>query len=305
MQVPFLFLALSFKTARHIRGVDIVHCHWLPTVWAAKLGMLLCLAHKPIVFTNWGSDTRGLPALLTRVTLRLCAAVVSTAAETDMHLRRAGFNNFSSIMAPVDEERFLIPADSTEEIRRELGLPLETPILSFVCRLDSFKDPLTFIEACGLLAERKVKFVALLAGDGDLAEECLKKIRERELQNTCIPLGMRSDPERILAVSTATVHISPIENTWANTIAEAMFSKCPVVLTRAGCTETTFTHNENCLLIPPGGAKELADAFQMLIEDPPLRKQLVIGAERLLKEKGKSKAVIVEKMIEVYASVLK
>lgn len=303
LQLPFLFFALVRAVFIESEKVDVIHCHWLPTVLVAKLAIVIRRRSTPIIFTNWGSDTRLFPQFIIRWLLGYCNALVSTAAETDSHFVDAGYPDFHSVMAPVDEERFQQNLDESD-IRRRLGISQQEKVISFINRLNYFKDPLTFIRACGHLAESGLRFQALIAGDGDLREECEAEVDRLNLRSNVRMLGMRKDPETLLAVSDATVHISPIENTWANIIAEAMFVGVPVVLTSVGHTLETFTDRENVLVVPAESPLKLANALASIVQDEALSKALVDGASRLLESKGKRSDIVVQKLKSVYRSVL-
>lgn len=291
--IPFI-IALVWAIYRHQKNYQVIHCHWLPTALAALLVRPFSRHNPPIILTNWGSDTRLLPGWLVKWTVKRIEGCISTAVETDEHLLAAGRTDFRRIMAPVDEERF-VQADNNPDLRQELSLPEDVPILAFVGRLNYFKDPLTFIRAAGILAQNEMTFMALLAGDGDLRQECQQEIERLQLKESVILLGTRSDPERLFQIATLTAHISPVENTWANAIAEAMFMDVPVILTRVGYTERLFTHEQDCLLVPPENPRELAAAIMRLLENQELRDQIAQGARKLLRiQKKDSESIVFE-----------
>lgn len=298
-QIPFFFLATVWAILRCQERFDLIHCHWLPSAIAALIARPFS-RHKPvIVFTNWGSDTRLLPAWLSRWSIARVDGCISTALETDAHLQSLGRSDFRRIMAPVDEERFTRTAMAAD-MRHELGIAEHIPVLPFIGRLTDFKDPLTFIRACAALKQQGMAFVAPVAGDGDLMSTCQQEIQRYALQDRVMLLGMRTDPERLLKIATATVHISPVENTWANTIAEAMFMEIPVVLSNAGYTERLFTHEKNCLMVPARHALALAEALKRLIEDKVLHGRLVRGARDLLYQYKKDRISIVRDTLNYY-----
>jgi glycosyltransferase involved in cell wall biosynthesis len=299
VQVPLFFLATMRAILRYQDRVDLIHCHWLPTAIAALIARPLSRSKPVIAFTNWGSDTRLLPSWLTRWTLTRVDGCISTAIETDEHLMALGRTDFRRIMAPVDEERF-VRTGVAEDIRRDLGIAEHIPVLPFIGRLDDFKDPLTFIRACAVLKQHNISFVAPIAGDGHLLAACQQEIERYALQDHVTLLGRRTDPERLLSIATATVHISPVENTWANIIAEAMFIGLPVVLSNAGYTERLFTHEKNCLIIPAQHPSALAGALRRLIENETLRQQLTSGAHDLLRQYKKDHVSIVQETLKYY-----
>ena len=302
LQVPLLFCSTFLAILRHQNKADLIHCHWLPTAIAALLARPFNRNKAAIAFTNWGSDTRHLPAWLSRWTIARLDGCISTAAETDAHLKSLGRTEFRRIMAPVDEERFS-PSTVAPDLRDELNLPKDVSVLPFIGRLDSFKDPLTFIRACAILKQQGVAFIAPIAGDGDLMTSCQQEIDQHGLRADTMLLGMRTDPERLLKIATATVHISPVENTWANTIAEAMFMDIPVILSNAGYTQETFTSEKNCLIVPAQSPTALAGALKRLIENESLRHQLSMGAKSLLRQHKKDKASIIQELLTYYDEI--
>lgn len=302
LQVPLLFWCTFLAILRHQNSVDLIHCHWLPTAIAALLARPFSRNKAAIAFTNWGSDTRHLPTWLSRWTIARLDGCISTAVETDEHLKSLGRTEFRQIMAPVDEERFT-PSAVESDLRDELALPKEIPILPFIGRLDSFKDPLTFIRACAILKQQGVSFIAPIAGDGDLMKSCQQEINHHGLHECTILLGMRTDPERLLKIATATVHISPVENTWANTIAEAMCMGVPVILSNAGYTQKTFTSEKNCLIVAAQSPQALANALKRLIENESLRRTLSMGAKALLRQYKKDKASIIQELLIYYDEI--
>ena len=299
VQVPLLFFAMVWAIKRYQVRFDIIHCHWLPTAVAALMARLFSRTKPAIVLTNWGSDTRHLPAWLTRWTVARVEGCISTAVETDEHLRATGRTEFRRIMAPVDEERFRRTAVAVD-MRYELGIDENISVIPFVGRLDSFKDPLTFIHACAILRQKGVSFMAPIAGDGDLMSQCRQEIQRYQLHDRVVLLGVRTDPERLFRIATSTIHISPIENTWANVIAEAMFMDVPVVLSNAGYTKYLFTHEKNCLIVPAQNPVALAEALQRLLGDGALCTKLVMGAKKLLYQYKKDSVSIVREVRTYY-----
>lgn len=303
VQLPFFIFRMPMALKSMVRNIDIVHCHWLPTVWAALIVRAISVKKFPIVFTNWGSDTRLFPKTVIRWTLSKVDGCVSTAVETDQHLIDAGILQFAKIMAPIDEDKFNKNI-SGEKIRAELKLDMSIPLVVFIGRLNYFKDPLTFIYACKLLKEKTKRFRALIVGDGDMANKCRELIQRLEVEDVVLMLGVRSDTEEILAAATVSVHISPIENTWANVIAESMFMGRPVIMTDVGHTKSTFNDNQNCLLVPAKNPEALAGKIKELFENAELRSDLVKGANQLLIDKKKDSISIANQICDFYEKVI-
>lgn len=299
-QVPSYAVTGLAAVRHHLATHDVVHCHWLPTAMLALAARTLSRHRPPIVFTNWGSDTRLLPQPLVRAVLRRVEGCVSTAAETDRHLVAAGRTEFRQVMAPVDEDRFA-PGAVADDLRDELRIAAERSVVAFVGRLDAFKDPVTFLEAVPRFGSDAV---GVLIGDGDLRPQCERTHARLALGPRALILGARNDPERLLAIARVFVHISPVENTWANSIAEAMVMGVPVVMTDVGATRELFTSERDCLLVPPRDPEALAAAVRRILDDPALARRLVDGARDLLRRTGKDAATATERLVAYYREVL-
>lgn len=299
IQVPFFFFAIVRAILKYQNRSDIIHCHWLPTAIAAIIARPFSRLKSPIVFTNWGSDTRSLPKWLSRWTLKRVDGCISTAIETDHHLLMLGRKDFRKIMAPVDEERFnrknVLP-----DMRMEMNIGNNIRVIAFVGRLDHMKDPLTFIRACAILNQQSKPFVAIIAGDGELMNECKCAVAKYGLADIVFLPGMCPDTERLLRVASVSVHISPVENTWSNAIAEAMFMEVPVILSDAGYTKHLFSNGIDCLIVPAQDPQALALSINCLFENEALGKILVDGAGSLLRKYNKDSRSIVRDTRKYY-----
>ena len=303
VQLPFLMAAMTLTIARHQSRFDLVHCHWLPTAGAALLARYLSRHKRPIVLTNWGSDTRNSPSFVTRSVVSRVEGCISPSVETENHLRAAGRRSFVRIWALADEETF--DRDRVNAgLPVELGLEPNVPIFLFVGRLDSIKDPLTFIRACAHLRDRGLRFYALVLGDGPLMAACRDETAACQLAHYVRVLGMRPDPERAYRVGCLSVHVSPIENVWAGTIVEAMQMGVPVVLSDAGLTSQFFGHEKNCLIVPSREPEELAQAMERLLNSPSLRQRLSNGGFDLLAAHDRNSSKAVSQVRNYYDSLL-
>jgi glycosyltransferase involved in cell wall biosynthesis len=79
-----------------------------------------------------------------------------------------------------------------------------------------------------------------------------------------------------------------------------MFMEVPVVLSNAGYTQSLFTHEKDCLIVPAQNPVALAGALQRLIGDGALCAQLTRGAIELLRQYKKDRASIVREVRAYY-----
>jgi glycosyltransferase involved in cell wall biosynthesis len=227
---------------------------------------------------------------------------ISSALETDEHLRAVGRTDFARIGVPADEERF-DRSRVLEDLREEAKLPNDVPVVCFVARLVDFKDPLTFLRAAKVLRDRGTRFHFVVAGDGNLGDDCRKLIAEEGVSDHVTMIGMRTDTERVFRISDVSVHVSPTENTWSTSIAEAMQMDVPVVLTDAGYTTRVFSHEKDCLIVPVGDHVTLADSIARLLGDRELRSSLTSGAWDLMRAYNKDSVSMSRAIRDYYEKV--
>ncbi len=301
LQIP-AFLAAFLMTARRIcADCDLVHVHWAPLAW---LGLALRRRYGiPVVLSVHGTDVRSIPPFLIRPALARVDAVVASTPETEVLLQRLGITEYHAIPLPIDEAAFQ-PGMGAGPVAEELGLRPGDDVVTFVGRLNEFKDPLTLIRAVPLvLAERpQTRFV--IVGDGPLTEELQATVHQQGIEQAVHLMGARGDTGRFLALSKLFVALSPVENAWSMTIVEAMHMRVPCIITWAGQTEQLFTHREDACLIPPRDARALATAIVELLARDEERDRLVRGALTLLQRHGRENESIAQRTLSLYRAVL-
>jgi len=300
LQIPG-FLVMFLKTAwRVCADCDVVHVHWAPLAW---LGLALKWRYRvPVVLTVHGSDVRSLPPFLIRPAMERVDAVVAAAPETEALLQELGIA-YHSIPLPIDEET-LQPGMAPGAVGDELGLRPEDDVVTFVGRLNEFKDPLTLVRAAPLVLARRPQTSFVIVGDGPLVNELRAAVVGLGLQHAVHLAGARRDVGRFLALSKLFVALSPVENAWSMTIAEAMHMRVPCIITRAGQTERLFTHLQDAYLVEPESETELAEAIIYLLSREKKRKHLIQGATALLQKHGKDTESIMQRTLSLYQAVL-
>ena len=298
--LPTFLLSFFLTTLRIGRKCDLLHCFWSPTaVIALPLGKL---AGKGTVLTVLGSDIRYLPAFLNRLIFALVDRIIAPATEIFEELEKLGVTNYRVIPMPVDESRFH-PGQDFSSVRKDFGVRDEW-VVTFVARLDEFKDPLTFVRAIPEIRRRIQDVKFFLVGDGPLRGAVEELVARDGLQDMVHLTGLRADVERFLGISHVFVALSPYENTWSSTIAEAMFMEVPCIITDAGYSARFFTHRENCLLISPREPKALADAVVELLADEKLRAHIVNGAKDLLRHRHRTIPEITKATMDLYRDLV-
>lgn len=299
IQVPFFMLFFLIKSLKIARKCDVINAHWvLSGLVALPVRMLY---KKPIVLTEHGGSIRGLPKWLNKFVLKRMDMVTSAHNDMIESIKKMGITNIVNIKNFLDEGKFL-RKHSTKSIKKELKIK-DGYIATFIGRFEDLKDPLTFVEAIPYVADeiKNIKFI--MVGDGHLKKVIKEKIKELNIEKHIIMPGPTSDVDKFLAISDIFIACSATENCFSTTILEAMLSKVPCVITKAGMTEKFFIHNQDAHLVEKKNPKALGNAVIIMLKNAKLRKRLSENGLKFLDRYGFRNRIIREKIIEVINNV--
>jgi glycosyltransferase involved in cell wall biosynthesis len=158
-------------------------------------------------------------------------------------------------------------------IRAELGLC--GPTVLYVAKLIPKKAPFLLIEAFARVrASRECSL--LMVGDGELrgaAEEVVTRLRVPDVRFA----GFMNQSEVARAYVAADVFCLPsvLHETWGLAINEALNFGLPVVCSdKVGCAADLVRPGWNGFVVPAGEVEPLAEALELLVAQPALRRQL-------------------------------
>lgn len=168
-----------------------------------------------------------------------------------------------------DTSEWYPDAEDRENVRIELGLSAHDVAIVVVARNDPQKDHTTFLAAADKLAKRysKVKFILIGRNTQNIP-------LPTALRNKMIVLGERTDVARLLRGMDIAVLSSAYGEGFPNVVGEAMATGLPCVVTDVG--DSALIVEDTGIVVPPRNADSLADAIQILIDDPDLQNR---GAE--------------------------
>jgi phosphatidylinositol alpha 1,6-mannosyltransferase len=195
----------------------------------------------------------------------------------------------------IDLERFS-PSRRSREFRQKLGVADDVPILLWVSRAVNEKRPDIFAKVVRRLHAQKVKFHAVVVGDGPV----IKLLTS--LPNTTY-LGWLSGDELPIAYASSEVFLFPSAvETFGNVTLEAVASGLPLVV-EGGCSGHLVKEGVNGFAIEKANFNEYFEATRRLLTDASLQKKMSNGSIEFSQEFEKGK--VVEKMVENYALVTK
>jgi glycosyltransferase involved in cell wall biosynthesis len=203
-----------------------------------------------------------------------------------------------------DLDHFWPDLGARAELRVELRIDENTPLVGLVARFDPQKDHGTFIRAARLVCDNCPDTVFVLCGEGieRTNEVLIHMIRRAGLEKNVRLLGRRDDIARITASLDIAVSSSAFGEGFSNAIGEALCCGVPVVATDVG--ESRLIVGDAGITVLPGNATALGVAIGELIAmEPDARRRLgALGRECMAREY--SIAAIASRYRELYRKIL-
>ena len=248
---------------------EVIHAHGL------RAGMVAGLARPepvPLVVT-WhnavlaeGFRGRALGLLERRVAR---SADVSLCVSPDLAARAREFGGRDVRFAPVLAPPLPPPTASRAEVRDELGLAPDQPMILAVGRLHPQKAHHILVEAAARWRVRTPRPAVFIAGTGPTFIQLGAQISEQRAPVTL--LGYRSDVPNLLAAA----DIAVVTSVWEGSqlfAQEALRAGVPLVATAVGGQPELV--GDGAILVPAGDVDAVDAAVSRLLADPAARAEL-------------------------------
>jgi glycosyltransferase involved in cell wall biosynthesis len=196
--------------------------------------------------------------------------------------------------------------DTNGKLRAELGIPLDTVLITAVGRLHPDKGFDYLVEAAAQVLAQSDKAQFLVVGqtdDQNFASDLRQRAKSLGIDGRFVFLGYRQDVPQILAESDIFVLSSRTEG-GPYVLLEAMACGCAPVSTRCGGNiEQAISDGECGYLVSNGDISGLASKLCALVNDPAMRQRMAAAARQRIRERFES-SVGVRKLMAVYDEVL-
>ena len=162
-----------------------------------------------------------------------------------------------------------------KDSREFYGLSMQTLQCAFIGRITQIKRPDRFLDVVSEIKRRSVPIEFFMAGDGELLQNCRKRITHEDLPVKI--LGWQSNIEQVLSAADLVVLTSDNEGTPLSLI-QAGMAMLPVVTTRVGSVPEVVLDGVTGI-ITNLDVQEIANALEKLVNSPELRAQMGASAK--------------------------
>jgi glycosyltransferase involved in cell wall biosynthesis len=283
--LPASFRLAGFIKKRRIKLVVLnndLHYH-IPGVLAARHSGVRCVCRKAGI--GGGQKIKKILARFVDVYWAISQATALDQAQ--MKVPKARIVTF---YGGVDIEKYDATAIG-EEIRKEFGLSLDTPIIGSVSRLEAGKGHSELIQAASLVVKEFPNAVFLIVGDdlefnGLFRDKLKEEVKQANIVKNFIFTGWRSDICSILSVMDVFVHCPNrlAEGLGIATIEAMAMGKPTIVSDNFGLRETT-EDKVTGFVVPQGNVGSISDAILTLLRNKQLASDMGekarIRAERM------------------------
>jgi len=282
---PFKDLLAFIRLVRFIKrgGYAVVHTN------SSKAGILgrwaAFLAGTPVIVHTvhgWGHHDRQYPLvrrsyiLLERVTQRITDKLIVVSPRNIEKGLADGIGTpekYITIRSGIELDRFRRPSRSREDVRAELGIPVDSAVVGTVTRLSPQKAPLDFLDAAAHVAAQQPNVHFVIVGDGPLRADVEAQVVTLKLTERIHLTGLRRDVPDLLH----SFDIFALSSLWEGlprVLPQAMAAGLPIVATAVDGNAEAVTDGINGLLTPPGDPQAMAAALLRLLNDPFLRRKM-------------------------------
>ena len=191
----------------------------------------------------------------------------------------------------IDCDRFVPDTAARAEVRAELGVPGDTPLIGIVAALRPEKNHAMLVRVAQRLRDREPQAHWLIVGDGPERANIERLAAERNVSDRVHFLGTRYDTPRLLAASDLFTLCSLNEASPVS-ILEALSCRVPVVATAVGSIPESVREGETGRLVAPGDVPAMTDAIAELLRDPAAAKAMGAAGRRWVQRNASLEAMV-------------
>jgi glycosyltransferase involved in cell wall biosynthesis len=217
--------------------------------------------------------------------------------DSEFHIRAAVVPN------GIDTDRFKPDPTAAQRIREVVKAPADARLVGILGNCTFYKDYPTFVRAAKALAGQNsnIHFIAMGEDRTPLGPNVKELVEQLGLRSAFHFLGPRLDVEKLLPGLDVLCSSSVTEG-FSNSIAEAMASGVPCVVTDVGDSRSIV--GDTGIVVPPEDSQALAAGVTTLLEIAPLAVPGMRAAARLRIEQNFDVAGLATRHQQLYEALI-
>ncbi len=255
---------------------------FLGTLAARLAGVKARLISCHVVSRQDGSPVVGWPARISMGGIDLVIALFEEHRRQLTEDEGLAPEKITILWNGVDMEEYQ-PRPPREGLRRELGIPEDSPVVAIVASLYALKAHEVFLQVAARVLERHPRARFLVVGEGPERARLEKLAEEKNLDRAVQFLGRRRDMPDLLTIMDVNVLTSLWEAAPISTL-EAMACEIPTVATRVGALPEMIVDGETGFLLDIGDEEGIAAAVNRLLDDPTFRRRVGVASRRRIRD---------------------
>jgi glycosyltransferase involved in cell wall biosynthesis len=283
---------------------DVLHAHKFGSnLWGSILGRL---ARTPVVVAHehtWSYEGQPLRRFLDGKVIGRLADVMVAVSTRDRE-RMTSVEGVPPSKTTYLPNAFVPAAEGADvggDLRAELGLGPDVPVVGTLAVLRPQKAVDVLVDAFALLSERMPEAHLVVGGFGEKAEEWAAHARALGVGDRVHWLGLRGDVPVVLRGLDVAAMSSDFEGMPLFAF-ECMAERVPLVATDVGGLRDIFEDGVSALLVPARDPQAMSDALEALLRDPGRRCAIAAAAHERLDDFTIERAV--ERVSALYEEML-
>ncbi|MDB5279582.1 MAG: glycosyltransferase family 1 protein [Ferruginibacter sp.] len=248
-----------------LHNVDVIHAHMPKShVLAAITGSFV---RKPVVATVHGMH---LTSFELGVALISKSHLITNCQESYIQALALGIpKERVSVFSNAVDIQMYHPTKCGKQLRDDLNVPLGTPLIGFVGRLEFEKGPDLFLLAAAYIHEHRPDAHFAIAGTGSMMPELMQSAAKQQLDQHIHFLEWSTNLSEIYPAFDVVAHTSRSDGT-SLVVLEAMSSGKPVVAMAVGGVKDMIENEHTGILVKPGDWQQLGAEIIKLLNHPGL-----------------------------------
>ena len=300
-------LLAIYKIYRLIKKekIDIVNTHSSKDSWVASFSTRLISKKRPVLIRTRHLSVP-ISTHLFNFIYQMPNMIITTCESTRkelININQIKEDQIISIPTGAVLEKYNLHEDSSDGLKKSLGIDEKSPIISKIAVLRSWKRHDTFLEAAKRVVMEIPEAKFLIVGEGPQRENIEQRIKDLGLAGNVIMTGYREDVPQILALSDMSVLVSGSAEGVPQIVVQSLAMRKPVVGTNVGGIPELILDGKTGILIEPNNPKVLAEKILLLLKDKDYAKQLGEAGRKLVEEKFSCKNML-KQLEELYQKLL-